>query len=159
MRHHRPLMLRCETTSFNVAASSAGVSFGRVISVTLTTWPASILAMTRRASPTGTPSLAMGTMNACPSRPATDSDSVLVHRGDRSALRKTRRATSGNGLAAVAASAGHVGRQAFDAVGQALMLKEFQRAVDGGRLGRPLAALTEGGDQIVGLHRMAGLHQ
>src|SRR5690349_13460587 len=39
-------------------------------------------------------------------------------------------------------AAGDVGVQAFDAVGEAEPLQEFQGAIDGGRLGR-LAALAE----------------
>ncbi len=56
------------------------------------------------------------------------------------------------------APAGHIGVQALDAVREALALQEVQRAVDGGRLGRrPVLAIA--GDQVIGLHRLAGLQQ
>lgn len=51
-----------------------------------------------------------------------------------------------------------IGVEAFDAVGEAEPLKEFQRAVDGGRLGR-LAVLAERGDQVVSLQRAISLQQ
>ena len=43
-------------------------------------------------------------------------------------------------------------------MGETLLFEKFQGSIDRRRLGRT-AILAEGGDQVIGLHRLAGLQQ
>jgi hypothetical protein len=55
-------------------------------------------------------------------------------------------------------AAGDIGVQALDPVRQAVALEEFQRPIDRRRLGGA-AAGVEPGQEVIGLHRLAGAQQ